>query len=148
MNQARQSLSGATGNLKNYEDRIVRNPAVCGGEPVFKGTRVTLRTILASLADGDSAEEILKDFPALKLEDVQAAKNRPVPSDIILAWASKYIETLQRGGLVKFRPRGNSMSGKIDSGQLVTVTPVGQRDILKIGDIVICKINGIRYCIW
>jgi uncharacterized protein (DUF433 family) len=65
-------LSGETGNLKNYEDRIVR-AAVCGGEPVFKGTRVTLRTILASLADGDSPEEILKDFPALKPEDVQAA---------------------------------------------------------------------------
>lgn len=66
-------MSGATGNLKNYEDRIVRDPAVCGGEAVFKGTRVTLRTILASLADGDSLEEILKDFPALKPEDVQAA---------------------------------------------------------------------------
>jgi uncharacterized protein (DUF433 family) len=59
--------------LKNYEDRIIRDAAVCGGEPVFKGTRVTLRTILASLADGDSTEEILKDFPALKPEDVQAA---------------------------------------------------------------------------
>jgi uncharacterized protein (DUF433 family) len=66
-------LSGPTGNLKNYEDRIVRDPAVCGGEAVFKGTRVTLRTILASLADGDSPEEILKDFPALKPEDTQAA---------------------------------------------------------------------------
>jgi uncharacterized protein (DUF433 family) len=59
--------------LKNYEDRIIRDAAVCGGEPVFKGTRVTLRTILASLADGDSTEEILRDFPALKPEDVQAA---------------------------------------------------------------------------
>lgn len=66
-------MSGPTGNLKNNEDRIVRDAAVCGGEPVFKGTRVTLRTILASLADGDSTEEILKDFPALKPEDVQAA---------------------------------------------------------------------------
>ena len=66
-------MSGATGNLKNYQYRIVRDAAVCGGEPVFKGTRVTLRTILASLADGDSSEEILKDFPALKREDVQAA---------------------------------------------------------------------------
>ncbi len=66
-------MSGPTGNLKNHEDRIVRDPAVCGGEPVFKGTRVTLRTILASLADGDSVEDILKDFPALRPEDVQAA---------------------------------------------------------------------------
>jgi uncharacterized protein (DUF433 family) len=40
---------------------------------VFKGTRVTLRTVLASLAAGDSSEKILADFPALGAEDVQAA---------------------------------------------------------------------------
>jgi len=66
-------MSDATGNLKNYEERIVRDKRICGGEPVFKGTRVTLRTVLASLADGDSAEEILRDFPSLRPEDVQAA---------------------------------------------------------------------------
>lgn len=59
--------------MKNYEERIIRDPKICGGEPVFKGTRVTLRTVLASLAAGDSAEEILGDFPSLKAEDVQAA---------------------------------------------------------------------------
>jgi uncharacterized protein (DUF433 family) len=32
-----------------------------------------LRTVLASLADGDSIQEILDAFPSLKLEDVQAA---------------------------------------------------------------------------
>jgi uncharacterized protein (DUF433 family) len=61
------------GNSKNYEERIIRDPGVCGGEPVFKGTRVILRTVLASLAAGASAEEILADFPSLKLEDVRAA---------------------------------------------------------------------------
>lgn len=66
-------MNGATGNPKTYEERIVRDKGICGGEPVFKGTRVTLRTVLASLADGDSPEEILADFPSLKPEDVQAA---------------------------------------------------------------------------
>lgn len=66
-------MGGASSNLKNHEERIVRDKRICGGEPVFKGTRVTLRTVLASLADGDSAEEILADFPALKAEDIQAA---------------------------------------------------------------------------
>ena len=66
-------MSGASGNLKMHEERIIRDQRICGGEPVFKGTRVTLRTVLASLADGDSAEEILADFPSLKAEDVQAA---------------------------------------------------------------------------
>ena len=34
---------------------------------------MTLRTVLASLAEGDSAEEILTDFPTLTAEDVRAA---------------------------------------------------------------------------
>ncbi len=66
-------MADVSSNLKNYDDRIIRDPKICGGEPVFKGTRVTLRTVLASLAAGDSAEEILADFPSLKAEDVQAA---------------------------------------------------------------------------
>lgn len=56
-----------------HGDKIIRDPQICGGEPVFRGTRVTLRTVLASLAAGDSIQEILADFPALKAEDVQAA---------------------------------------------------------------------------
>ncbi len=55
-----------------YADRIVHDPRICGGEAVIKGTRVTLRTVLASLADGDSVEEILKDFPSLTPEDMRA----------------------------------------------------------------------------
>ena len=66
-------MARANSNSTAYEDRIVRDKRVCGGEAVFRGTRVTLRTVLASLADGDSVEEILKDFPSLKAEDVQAA---------------------------------------------------------------------------
>jgi uncharacterized protein (DUF433 family) len=55
-----------------YADRIVRDPRICGGQPVIKGTRVILRTLLASLADGDSVEEILEDFPSLTPEDMRA----------------------------------------------------------------------------
>ena len=56
----------------NFENRINRDPKICGGEPVVKGTRVTLRTILASLADGDAVEDILNDFPTLSSEDIRA----------------------------------------------------------------------------
>ncbi len=56
----------------DYLDRITRDPAICGGEPVIRGTRVTLRTILASLAEGDSPETLLKDFPTLTEEDIRA----------------------------------------------------------------------------
>lgn len=57
----------------NYQDRIARDPAVAGGEAVIKGTRVTLRTLLASLAEGATTAEILEDFPTLTDEDVRAA---------------------------------------------------------------------------
>lgn len=56
----------------NYRDRIVRDPKVCGGDPTIKGTRVTLRTILASLSEGDAVEEILSAFPTLAADDVRA----------------------------------------------------------------------------
>jgi uncharacterized protein (DUF433 family) len=59
--------------LDRLNGRIVRERAIYNGEPVFKGTRVTLRTVLASLADGDTAEKILADFPSLTGEDVRAA---------------------------------------------------------------------------
>ena len=48
----------------NPDEWIVRDPSICGGEPVFRGTRVTLRTVLASLADGDSVEQTLEVFLA------------------------------------------------------------------------------------
>ena len=57
----------------NYRDHIQRDPRIVGGEPVLKGTRVTLRTVLASLAEGATTAEILADFPTLCDEDVRAA---------------------------------------------------------------------------
>ena len=66
-------MSTKTPKAENYSERIVRDLQTCGGVPVFKGTRVTLRTVLASLAEGDSVEEILADFPSLSADDVRAA---------------------------------------------------------------------------
>src|SRR5437773_871857 len=57
----------------NYQERIVRDPQIVGSEPVLKGTRVTLKTVLASLAEGATTAEILADFPTLSEEDVQAS---------------------------------------------------------------------------
>jgi uncharacterized protein (DUF433 family) len=49
-----------------------RQPGLCGGEWVLKGTRVTVRTVLASLAEGSTTKEILEDFPTLTEVAVQA----------------------------------------------------------------------------
>lgn len=56
--------------MVNYHDIIIRDPKICGGEPVIRGTRVTLRTVLASLADGDTVQEIVAAFPTLAEGDV------------------------------------------------------------------------------
>lgn len=61
-----------------------------------------------------------------------------------MSWASHYIARLREGHNVQFRPRGHSMKGKINSGQLVTVEPVKESN-LKPGDIVLCKVNGFQY---
>jgi len=60
-----------------------------------------------------------------------------------MGWATELIAKLQAGQTVQFRPRGHSMKGKIESGQLCTVAPV--TDELKAGDIVLCKVNGKQY---
>lgn len=52
---------------------IISDPGICGGEPVFLGTRVPLRTVLASLAEGDEPADILRSFPTLTTEHVRAA---------------------------------------------------------------------------
>jgi uncharacterized protein (DUF433 family) len=56
----------------DYRKHIVRDPKICGGEPVIKGTRVTIRTILASLAEGAGIAEIIADFPTITEDDVRA----------------------------------------------------------------------------
>ena len=61
-----------------------------------------------------------------------------------MGWATQYIAKLKNGETVSFRPRGNSMSGKIDSGQLCTVEPVAPEEI-NVADIVLCKVNGREY---
>jgi hypothetical protein len=61
-----------------------------------------------------------------------------------MGWASQYIAKLKQGETVRFRPRGNSMSGKIESGRLCTVEPVDPAAV-RVGDIVLCKVRGAEY---
>ena len=61
-----------------------------------------------------------------------------------MGWATYYIAKLQSGETVQFRPRGNSMAGKIESGDLCTVAPA-TREELEVGDIVLCKVGGFQY---
>jgi len=44
---------------------IVRDPSICNGQPTLLGTRVLLRVVLGYLAQGESVEAILGEFPSL-----------------------------------------------------------------------------------
>jgi len=61
-----------------------------------------------------------------------------------MGWAAGHIAKLRSGETVAFRPRGNSMSPRIKSGQLCTVEPVDPTT-LQDGDIVLCKVRGMEY---
>ena len=57
----------------DWRERISVDPEVCHGRACIKGTRVMLSVILDNLADGTSADEIVKSYPSLNREDIQAA---------------------------------------------------------------------------
>jgi hypothetical protein len=61
-----------------------------------------------------------------------------------MGWADGHIARLVRGETVQLRPRGHSMAGKIASGQLCTVAPLGEA-ALAVGDIVLCRVKGNQY---
>jgi uncharacterized protein (DUF433 family) len=74
-----------------YQEHIVRDPRICNGQPVVRGTRVLVRVILGYLAHGETIGAILKEFPSLSEENVRAviafaaasaAEDLPAPSPV------------------------------------------------------------------
>lgn len=57
----------------DWRTRIKVDPAIHHGDPCIAGTRVPVSVIVGSIADGDSVEEILKNWPQLSADDVRAA---------------------------------------------------------------------------
>jgi len=53
-------------------ERISIKPDVCSGQPVARGTRITVQTILEFLAAGDSVEDVLEEYPNLTRADIEA----------------------------------------------------------------------------
>ena len=53
--------------------RITFDKGILGGKPIIRGTRIPVSLILSLLADGMTADEILREYPHLKKEDLLAA---------------------------------------------------------------------------
>jgi uncharacterized protein (DUF433 family) len=54
-------------------DRIVSNPAILGGKPIVRGTRISVELILEWVASGATRDEILRKHPHLSAADVEQA---------------------------------------------------------------------------
>jgi len=61
--------------MQTWRDEIESDPAVLRGKPCFKGTRIPVALVLGYLANGQSVESILKEFPDLKPTNISAALN-------------------------------------------------------------------------
>ncbi len=57
---------------KKLLERITVNPKIFGGKPIIRGRRIAVEHILGMLAAGDSPETVLKRYPCLEMEDIQA----------------------------------------------------------------------------
>ncbi len=53
-------------------ERITMRPDVFGGKPIIRDMRIAVEHVLANLAAGETVEDLLKDYPLLELEDIQA----------------------------------------------------------------------------
>jgi len=52
--------------------RITSNPKIFGGKPIIRGMRISVELILSLLAQGETVDAILLDYPDLTREDIQA----------------------------------------------------------------------------
>ena len=59
--------------MEEIADRIVIDPDVMVGKPVIKGTRIPVYLIVDFIANGMKEEEVLKEYPQLRKEDIKAA---------------------------------------------------------------------------
>lgn len=59
--------------MVDWRQHFVSNPDICHGQLCAKGTRVFVTNILDSLAEGASHEEILRSYPSLLAEHIEAA---------------------------------------------------------------------------
>jgi uncharacterized protein (DUF433 family) len=67
---------GTAGMTQLQEDtllaRIVVNPEIFGGKPIVRGRRLAVEHVLGMLAAGDSVDDLLREYPWLERDDVQA----------------------------------------------------------------------------
>lgn len=57
---------------ENLMARITVNPDIFGGKPIIRGMRISVELILSLLAQGETPESLLEDYPGLEPPDIRA----------------------------------------------------------------------------
>jgi uncharacterized protein (DUF433 family) len=57
---------------ENLMARITANPKIFGGKPIIRGMRISVELILSLLAQGETKEALIEDYPGLEPEDIRA----------------------------------------------------------------------------
>jgi uncharacterized protein (DUF433 family) len=58
--------------MKNWSDNIEANPNILYGKPVIKGTRISVEILLEKMANGQTFQDIIQNYPDLKEDDLYA----------------------------------------------------------------------------
>jgi len=58
--------------MEQIFDRIYIDSDICNGKPIIRGKRITVQTVMEFLSAGETAEEILNQYPSLEPEDIIA----------------------------------------------------------------------------
>ena len=58
--------------MADWKERIIIDPNILVGKPVIKGTRLAVEFVIDLLAQGWTDQEILRNYPGITLEDIQA----------------------------------------------------------------------------
>ncbi len=59
--------------MTRWQQHLTNNPGICGGDLCARGTRIPVTVILDNLAEGSSRDEILRSYPSLLPEHIDAA---------------------------------------------------------------------------
>jgi uncharacterized protein (DUF433 family) len=59
--------------MQSWRDRISSDPGIHHGDPCIKGTRIPVAVIVGSIAEGDTLDGVVRQYPSLTVEDVRAA---------------------------------------------------------------------------
>jgi uncharacterized protein (DUF433 family) len=60
-------------NVTHWQDFLSSDPRICGGDVCVSGTRIPVTIVLDSLAEGSTKDEILRSYPSLRPEHIDAA---------------------------------------------------------------------------